>query len=508
MGGPQDPIGLVRVENIFDVADLTIRKTVNSTAIDNNGALVQYGPFDFAVECTYLGAPIYATGFDPANPMRATIGRGDVWALTGLNVGSQCTIEETDAKGALSTQFIVTTGGAAQLPVASNSVDVTVGGGSGVQVEAINAFGDGSLALTKRIVGDGGGDFGGGPFTVQVDCVLDDPSGVRPVWSGVFVLGGGNPLTARVDNVAAGAECTVIETDNGGANSTVISPNVITIVDGQVASVTIENTFEAGALDVIKTIDGPGAALYGTGPFEVSLSCTQDLPSGSAAVTIPGGATRVLDAAGGYRASYDSLPVGARCELSETKTGGATSTTIVGDSGRPIDTIEIVDGTSEITLANTFELGSVSVTKVLSGSGASAHKDDIFTVLLACVWEVDGVDVQLAIPGGASRTIVAGDALVFTDLPVGAVCTLSETDAGGARAVTMTPADGSDASRARVVIAAGASAQVEVDNRFDQALPPTGVNPMPLLVAGGVGVLIIGGGLIFVLLARRGRRDR
>lgn len=507
VGGPLDPIGLVRVENIFDVADLTIRKTVNTSAVDNNGALVQYGPFDFAVDCTYLGSPIYATGFSAARPMRATIGQGEVWSLTGLNVGAVCTIQETDAKGAMSTQFVVTEAGTAQPPVAGASIDVTVSG-DGAQIEASNGFGHGSLALTKLILGDGGGDFGGGPFTLQVDCVLDDPSGVRPVWSGEFVLGDGNPLTARIDNIAAGATCSVIETDAGGAYSTVIATGVVTIVDGQVVTVTVENTFNAGSLDVIKTIDGPGAAMYGAGPFEVSLSCTQELEGGTDVVIIPGGATRVLDAAGGYRASYDSLPVGANCVISETMTGGATSTKILDDTGAAIEMVEIVDAATEITLVNTFELGSVAVTKVLSGSGASAHAGDTFTVLLECTWNIDGFGAALAIPGGASRTIKAGDSLVFTDLPVGAACVLSEPGTGGARAVTMTPADGGNTSRARVVVAVGASAQIEVDNAFEVALPPTGFNAVPLLTAGGLAVLIIGGGLIFVLLARRGRRDR
>ena len=65
------------------------------------------------------------------------------------------------------------------------------------------------------------------------------------------------------------------------------------------------NLFGAGALTVTKTVDGPGAELYGAGPFEVSVSCSYTDNSGQQApLDTPGGTTRELTAENDYTATY------------------------------------------------------------------------------------------------------------------------------------------------------------------------------------------------------------
>ncbi|GAA1778103.1 DUF5979 domain-containing protein [Leucobacter iarius] len=71
---------------------------------------------------------------------------------------------------------------------------------------------------------------------------------------------------------------------------------------------------------------------------------------------IPGGPDRTLSKKGGFTARHEGLPVGAKCELRETSTGGADAVSIVpdlGDSG--VGFAEVRNGAHvEITVRNSF----------------------------------------------------------------------------------------------------------------------------------------------------------
>ncbi|MFH8251749.1 DUF5979 domain-containing protein [Microbacterium sp. B2969] len=492
VGGPDDEIGLVSIENVFDVGDLDITKVVDSDAVDANGDPVEYGPFDFAVDCTFLGSAVFAEGYDDQNPMAATLGDGETWSLSGLPIGAECTVTETDTDGAASTQIVVTQDGTAGDPIDGTSAEVTIGAQSGVLVTATNFFGAGDLTLVKVVDGEAGPDFGAGPFRLHVECTLDDST----VWDGDVMLGGDDPLEATIDDIAAGAECTVTEPDDAGATNSVIDPGTVTIGDGQVVTVTVTNTFTAASLRVSKVIDGEGAELYGAGPFEVTLTCLQGLTP----VDIPGGATRELSAGNGYTTTYAPLLIGLVCRIAETDDGGATSSTITDADGNDVGLFTIdPEGTLDLTVTNTFDVGSLEVVKSVSGTDAAAHAADEFEVTAACTFDGAAIDI----PDGAVRTLTVAAPVVYEDLPVGAECTVAETDAGGADAVTLSPADPADPSRALVTVGADAVASITVDNRFDAPLPVTGGDLGRTALAAMLGLLLLGGGVLVVLRRRR-----
>ncbi|WP_194410134.1 DUF5979 domain-containing protein [Microbacterium cremeum] len=496
VGLETEEIGLVTVENVYDVADLRVRKAVETDAVDSSGDPVPYGPFAFEVECEFNGQPAYAVGYGPDEPMVAELTPEQSWALGGLPVGASCTVTETDDLDAEATTMHVTVGGDAQEPVDGTSVDVVIAEGTAVEVVAVNAFGAGSFDLVKEREGEAADDFGAGPFEFAVVCTLDTGSGDRIVWAGFLELDDGNGYRTEVANVAAGATCSVRESDDGGATSVEITPSTFTIGSDQTVEIVAVNTFDAGSLVVTKVVDGEGAELWGAGPFEVTLDCVDH---SGASVAIPGGAARLLDSSNDYTTTYSPLLIGLECTLTETDTGGAQATTITDAEGAPVEMVEIVDGETALTVTNTFDVGSIEIVKTVSGTDAAAHRDDSFQVTASCVWD----DAAIAVPGGAERTLTTAAPVVYDDLPVGAECTITETGTGGAAAVAYTPADPADAGRALVVVGAGTAASVTVDNRFDAPLPATGTDGMLAAGAMAAATLLLGGVLAVVGARRR-----
>jgi len=509
VGTDSDPVPVITVVNTYDLAGLVVVKHVDSSAVDQSGEPISYGPFPVTVDCTFQGATVYATGYGPSVPMAADLADGGSLTLTGLPAGASCVVTETDAMGAVTTTVTTTTAGGTTGPTAGTgtTVELTPDGTDGTTntVALTNAYDVGSLELLKVVDGTGAPDFGTGPFRIRVVCSLDDASGTRATWDGIVTLGGTRPLDVTIDDIATGSVCDVTEPGAGGANGSTVAPGQVTIGSGEAVTVTITNTFLTGSLHVDKVREGPGADLYGAGPFTVALACVQSVNGFPSPVTIPGGATRTLDAAGGYAADYLLLPADATCVLREIGTGGASGTALLDENGDPAGPVRIVAGeTATLTAVNTFDVGSLRVTKIVDGGGASSRGDGPFTVHLSCTTAQGGLPVTVAIPGGSDRVLskAAGMTAVYADLPVGAACELTEADTGGADAVTIAPNSG-DARVGTATVGDDTVIDLTVTNTFDPAastaLPDTGSDMWPALLA-GFGLLGIG------LLLRRRRR--
>lgn len=498
VGGPDDDIGLVTVENVYDVAAITIRKVVDAAGLDARGNPVEYGPFAFSASCTFQGVEVWADGYDAENPMAESLSPDETWALGGLPVGTECTITEDDTLGATSTSFVVSADGEQQEPVDGTEVVVTVVEEATVEVAAVNTFAAGSLLLEKEVTGPAADDFGQGPFVLAVDCVLDTGSGPARVWTGFVTLGAQDGWQAEIDDIATGATCTVTEVVDGGATTVAVDPGSVTIGDGTTVDVVITNTFAAGSLTVTKEIDGDGAELWGAGPFEVTLECVDGI---GATVAIPGGASRELSADNAYTATYEPLLVGLECTLTETDAGGATATTITdAETGEPIELVEIAEAATNLVVTNTFELGRIEVSKTLSGDAAADHRGDVFEIETTCVWNGSEIDI----PGGGLRTLAVADQAVYDDLPVGAECTVRETDDGGASVVTYTPVSPADPGAAVVTVGGDVAASITIDNRFDTDLSPTGVDGGRIaLLAAGALLMVVAGWVAWHLRRRR-----
>ncbi|GAA2135648.1 hypothetical protein GALLR39Z86_37890 [Glycomyces algeriensis] len=442
----EDPQTIVAV-NTYELAGLTVGKTVDSAAVDQDGNPITYGPFGIEVDCTFLGEAVYADGYGPDDPMTAELADGETAEFTGLPSGSECTVTETEAKGAATTTVTTVAGDGDPATTDGNAAAVVLAPddpGTANTADVTNTFDTGKLVLRKHVFGGGTGPVTPGPFTVQVLCTLDDASGTRTVWQGEVVLGGTQPMEAEIDDLPAGAACSAMETGTGGATFAIVLPRQVTV--GADAPVTLHavNVLSAGSLRVVKEVTGDGADQYGAGPFAVTLDCLFDTGEGVVEVPVPGGATREF--AVDEPAVYEGLPTGAVCTATESQTGGATEVTVTGglDGG---DTAAIpIRDTAELTVTNRFDSGGLLVRKELAGAGAADHEGETFEVELACVRDADGATVPVDIPGGAAREIEAGGEAAYTGLPAGASCTLTEPGDGGAgsTAIAVNGTDGAE----------------------------------------------------------------
>jgi len=419
----------VFVVNRYQTASLVITKEISSAAVDQEGTAIEYGPFPVEVFCEFEGDPVYET------PDGTVLEPGIPLEITGLVRGAECTVTELDQMDAAGTTIrteiagvgLSRPGTSATVVLASDS-----GGESRNLVEIDNAYDSGSVTLAKITDGDGDA-WEPETFAVHLICVLDDATGERTVWDEAFALvAGDDPI--QLDGIAAGAECTITETATGGANATSVSVDGVstagtsatfTSAADDTLPVTVRNTFSLATVTVTKERTG-GWDLWGDGPFEVSLQCTRDVDGSTVPVTVPGGATREL-ASPAYAADYEGLPLDAECELTETRSGGATASTLPDVFA--VDAVE-----TEVALSNDFAEGSIDVTKTVTGDGSLLYGEGPFVVTLQCTRDVDGTDTAIEIPFGETRTLDAdnGYADSFTRLPAGAECVLEETGTGGA----------------------------------------------------------------------------
>lgn len=511
VGTDTDPVPVVTVTNRYDLAGLVVIKHVDSSAVDTSGDPIVYGPFPVTAECTFLGNPVYATGYGPATPMAADLADGGTLVLNGLPAGASCVVTESDAKGADATTVTATNTNGTTGPTSGTTTTIaltpdTAGGASTNVVAVANSFGVGSLHLLKVVDGDGGPAFGAGPFRLHVTCTLDDATGTRTTWDGTVTLGGGQPLETTIGNIASGSVCDVTEPGAGGANASTVTPGQVTIGTGGTVTVTVTNTFDTGSIHIDKLRDGAGVALYGAGPFTVTLTCLSQVNGLPRLVTIPGGATRTLSEADGYAADYVLLPADAVCVARETGTGGATSSQLLDANGDPARAVTVVAGeTITLTAVNTFDVGSIAVTKVIDGDGAADFGGGTFTVHLSCTAIQDGMPAAVTIPGGPDRTLSRSTTLtaVYGNLPTGAACELTEPSPGGAATTTITPNAG-DESVGVATVGDGTTIDLTVTNTFDPAaaggLPDTGSDLWPILL---LGAGLLGAGLILRDRSRR-----
>ncbi|MER7604460.1 DUF5979 domain-containing protein [Nocardioides sp. NPDC127503] len=334
IGYGTEDVARIRAVNTYSEASLVLRKTATDSAVDQDGNPVTYGPFSFDVACTFLGEPVFADGYDANDPMTASFSSGESVTFNGLPAGSECTATETDTAGAASTTATGSTGEGPVTP-GEETIELAltedrINGAATNEVTFDNVFDTGSLVVTKVVDGEGAELYDAGPFTIHLSCTDADD---QPVWDGDVVLGGDQPLTRTIENLYAGAVCTASEDSTGGATTSTISPQgPFEIVTGQPVTVTATNTFDLGAVQVTKNIVGAGADEVGPDEsFTVRLACTRDVDGTAEPVALPGGEERVLSRATEMVVTYDRLPVGATCAVSETDAGGADGVTILPD---------------------------------------------------------------------------------------------------------------------------------------------------------------------------------
>lgn len=244
--------------------------------------------------------------------------------------------------------------------------------------------------------------------------------------------------------------------------------------------------------------------------FEVTLACTVH----RAPCTVPDGDGGRLDVdMGDWRAvtvpadgvrTVSGIPLGAECLVDgETITGGATNS----DFGGPV-LLDGADGTSSITVTNTFEGGPLNIIKNRVGVAALTHGAGPFTVEVTCTWSPDGELTPIDLPDDGI-IILNGANGYRAELPVmpsGSECAVVETNAGGATATTMDPEDGViDIVQPGFLVAA---ATVTITNVFDSSLLAfTGVEGAYVWLLAAFAFLLLLAGLVAIWVTNRRRRE-
>ena len=447
------------IENVYEWAALRIGKVVQS-----NTSEVPTG-FAFHTVCTFQGETVLDS--------TVTLDAGETTTYQQLPARAECTVVETDDRGADGTVTSAHVAGATgelaptidqetrtvvipelapgEVSDAANTVTYT------------NLYGTSALVVTKQFEGAGAAQFGEDKtFTAHVVCVYADES----IVDRQLELNAENGFTQTITDVVAGADCTVTEPDLQGADAVVITPNdgedtatgsVRIPAEGGAVTVDVTNWYLTGSLEVTKAFAGDGAEKYGTSDFSLQLVCVRD----GVDVTIPDGDTRVVNA-GSPVARYENLPTGAECTLREVESGGANSTAIVDAEGATVaddaaagytftvvtdPTILSVDDQTQPALGvqNTFNLAQVSVTKAVQTDAVDADGAPIvygpFEVELSCTW--NGGEVTAA--EDMEREIADGETVTWTELPEGAECAVTETDTAGASSTTVVVTEGGTA---------------------------------------------------------------
>ncbi len=494
---PGAPAALsLTVTNTFEAGSLQILKKLSGS-----GASLPDGPFEYDVACTFEGTAI--------DPVSVTVARnGDDRELVAdvplvLPIGAECTVTETDDGGADATPPPVT------VTIVENADDNTV------QATFTNEFSAGTVALSKVLAGAGAAApyATDAVFTVDVTCALDDATNV--LFSDAVQIRGGERLEledALGDPVLLplGTHCWGTESDTGGATWHAVNADsfadALVVVSGapddlQTMELEATNTFDLSSLVLDKVVDGAAAGYAAGREFAVEVTCV--LPQGAAVTPLLTREPHTITA--GTPLVIEELPVGAECWAEETDAGGATSTVV--EFAGPAQPAVVTDQPRHLTVTNTFAAGELQVTKKVVGGGAGPYS---FT--LACV--TDQGDVALA-PEDAGFRLRAGETRTVS-VPLGATCTVEETDVPDDATVTFEDSDRTDDGTVRVDPEAsvtvvnsfpdGAGETEETDDGGEGGgglLPSAGGPQLWLLLAG---VLLATAGGSLVVTSRR-RRD-
>ncbi|WP_162564406.1 MULTISPECIES: DUF5979 domain-containing protein [Microbacterium] len=515
-------VNTVTYTNVFDATALVLIKEFEGGGAD------QYGldqEFTFDVTCTFEGETLIDTQvvLNAANGFTSVV--HDVVA------GSECTVTEVDLNGADAVVIEPNDG-----QDTSTGTGIVPEGGGVVTVTATNWYLTGSLEVTKTFAGDGAEKFGTSAYELSLTCsrdgeIVDIPDGR------IRIVSADSP-TALWENLPTGAECRLVEVDDGGASSTEIldadgnvvagddegytftvetDPTILSVDDQPQSPLTVENTFNLAQVSVTKTV-APTTAVdingdpVTYGPFEVTLACMWDEQQVTAAEPM---AQTIAD---GETVTWTELPEGAECTITETETMDALGTTVTiteaGTTSDPaagtvaeLQPLPNVDAENQTSVAFVNEYGDppITVRKVVDGAAADDFAGRSFTFHVRCVL----IDASHPAPGlllrDATYEIGGPVGPLVTLLPTGAECTITEVDTGGADETTIS-IDGVQLNGTTTVAVVGTVAMdIVVTNTFYPPLPPTGLAGQMAAIGGAVGLALLAVGMVTFVIARRRR---
>ena len=318
----------------FEVGSLVVTKSFAGEGAGSQDAsqlLVDCGaPYVFTIEVPAAQTADYPTPID------------------GIPVGSSCTVTEP----VTGSNFAVTVVSSAPATV------VVPAGGAAVTVTNTVSYNPGSLTVTKVLTGPAAGLQGNITVTVSCEAAGIEETFTIPAGSAAGEYGG------TITDIPAGTACAVTEPSSGGTELvTVVTglPAVVTIQPGGTSAAVVSNdvSYTYGTLVLTKTITGPGAGLQGA--VTILVTCGDSFAQ---EITIPAGTT-----AGDQVATFDRVPAGSSCVVTETVNGENESVTV--DSVLPGAVTVLGGSTATADVTNAYAvLGKDKLAKTgVSGAG-------------------------------------------------------------------------------------------------------------------------------------------
>ena len=363
---------------------------------------------------------------------------------TGLATPAECTVVE-DPDGHTDTVSVTKARSGA-------SVTVPPGGAPTVTVTDTYTRVPGDLVVNKTITGGGAGRQG--QIVISVTC---DDGVTRPD----FVIAAGTPagtVQQRYTGIPNGTVCHVAETADGSSPAvsvtTVGGVQDVTIPVGGSATADITDTYELqpGQLTVTKTIAGPGAGQQGE--VEIRVFC-DGVGQLQPAFVVPAGTP-----AGSTSQTFTGIPGDTTCTVVEGEDGG--DSVVVPDVDGGLQRVAVPAGgtaTAQVTDTYALQPGSLAVRKVIGGEAAPLRGE--ITIEVACD---DGVTRDpFVIPRARGRS---GDVVkVYSEIPAGTTCTVTETADGSTRTATVVV----EGSGQQATIPAGGAVTADLTDTFSFA---------------------------------------
>lgn len=395
--GPADPItlgepgeNLIAVTNTFAPSALTVGVDV---AGDATSFLPADAEFSVAMTCSFGGVTEQLEPF----ALRA----GETRTMPNLPVGVNCSATETDHRGA---GLVTATLDGADTPLtADRTLTAPTLNPGGHEAWFLNTFAaGGDLTVLKRVetpkAGTAVGDVGFGLSCSLGGYPID--LGDRATLSMSFAPGE-TSASASVTGLPVGAECTVTETEAGGANITA-PDRTVTVLDGDEVIVEMVNVFSPAALALTKQVTGPGARESRVpSSFDLRATCTRELTVGGEAITVTDfdGLTAVTP---GAVSTVDGLPEGSSCAVTEPDRRGAERTTVESITAGVVDGDPAADA-ALVTLLGPDDGGEAVPTEVRATNQFAATEGI----------GVTGTDSRLLLGGGALALLAGAAAIWF-----------------------------------------------------------------------------------------------
>lgn len=186
---------------------------------------------------------------------------------------------------------------------------------------------------------------------------------------------------------------------------------------GECATITVQ----PADLTISKTVADPGGFAPASFTFNVTCTVAGDPITVDPLEVTAGGSENV------------SLPQGAVCSLVEAASGASTvAIAIGGDAYAPGTPFTVGNAPIAVSATNTYALGGLTINKVLNGAGSELPTEP-FEFSVVCTFngsQLPGFTTADPYTFTISPTLLTHT--VTEELPVGANCTVAETDSGEA----------------------------------------------------------------------------